>query len=92
MLGLSSSWVNAKAELAFASRAGRALQHCRKFAFKILDELVKLLVVRKNRESSIIVKLDAIGDFFIWMQSGALEITAFAKSHGNSTILLANPS
>lgn len=75
----------------FAIRVGTVLQHWRSFAFEILDTLVKFLVVRKNREASIITKLDAIGDFFIWMQSGAVEITAFAKSQGNKTILLANP-
>ena len=70
----------------------RMVLRARSLAFKILDALVKLLVIHKNRESSIIVKLDAIGDFFIWMQSGAAEITAFAKSQGNTTVLLANPA
>jgi ADP-heptose:LPS heptosyltransferase len=76
----------------FPTRVMRVLRYGRSVAFTVLDTLVKLLVVRKNRESSIIVRLDAIGDFFLWMQSGAAEITAFAKSHGNATILLANSS
>lgn len=68
----------------------RGLLHGRSFAFRILDLFVRFLVLHRSRQSSIIVKLDAIGDFFIWMQSGAVEITAFAKSQGTATILLAN--
>ena len=77
---------------AFLLRVMRLLRYWRGIVFAILDEFVKLVVTHDNRRAAIIVRLDAIGDFFIWMQSGATEITAFAKRHGGVTILLANSS
>jgi ADP-heptose:LPS heptosyltransferase len=70
----------------------RILRQGRSIAFSLLDALVRLLVIRRRRNSAIIVRLDAIGDFFIWMQSGAVEVTTFAKQEGNAVIILANPS
>ena len=36
------------------------------------------------------VRLDGIGDFFIWMQSGALDASRYARTGGRKAILIAN--
>ncbi len=54
-----------------------------------LDTLCKLVPVR-TRDATVVVRLDAIGDFFLWMQSGALDVSEYAKSDGRKAILVAN--
>ena len=39
---------------------------------------------------AVVVRLDALGDFFIWLQSGAVEIARFAKQSGRRSVLCAN--
>lgn len=54
-----------------------------------LDSLCKFVPVRK-RNVAVVVRLDAIGDFFLWMQSGALDVSEYAKGGGCKSILVAN--
>src|SRR5262245_38348048 len=80
-------WMNS-----YVTEIRKLLRFGRSITFAVLDSVVKLVVKRKKRNIAIIVRLDAIGDFFIWMQSGAVDLTAFAKKNGNAAILLANSS
>ena len=54
-----------------------------------LDSLCKLVPVRR-RDVVVVVRLDAIGDFFVWMQSGALDVSEYAKRDGRKAVLVAN--
>ncbi|MDE2451208.1 MAG: glycosyltransferase family 9 protein [Gammaproteobacteria bacterium] len=49
-----------------------------------------LLVPRKRRRLALVVGLDAVGDFIIWMQYGAAEISRFARGSDRKVMLLAN--
>jgi ADP-heptose:LPS heptosyltransferase len=60
-------------------------------SFLLLDSLCHLLPVR-SCDVAVIVRLDAVGDFFIWMQSGAVDIARYARQSGRRTVLLANSS
>lgn len=54
-----------------------------------LDSLCGL-VPRGHRNSVLVVRLDAIGDFFLWMQSGAADVARYSRRAGRNTALLAN--
>jgi ADP-heptose:LPS heptosyltransferase len=68
---------------------GRTLRTLRLGAFLMLDSVCKLVPMRE-RKVAVIVRLDAIGDFFIWMQSGALNTSQYARKLGLRSVLLAN--
>lgn len=62
----------------------RALRIC---AYLLLDSIARFRPVPR-RDVVIVLRLDAIGDFFIWMQSGAVEISRYARqAHGRSVLL-----
>jgi ADP-heptose:LPS heptosyltransferase len=64
----------------------RRLYNC---AWLALDSLCGLVPV-KRCHVALVVRLDAIGDFFIWMQSGAVDVSRYARSSGRRVVLLAN--
>lgn len=65
------------------------LRWARLLLFLSLDSFCRL-VPSKGRPVSLILRLDALGDFFIWLQSGALEVTDFARQGSSSVALIAN--
>jgi len=44
----------------------------------------------RKREVVLVVRLDAVGDFFIWLQSGAVDVAQFARLGNCRSILVAN--
>ncbi|MFI4869710.1 MAG: glycosyltransferase family 9 protein [Steroidobacterales bacterium] len=44
----------------------------------------------RRRAVALVVRLDSVGDFFIWLQSGAADVARFARRDNCRTILLAN--
>jgi ADP-heptose:LPS heptosyltransferase len=65
------------------------LRRLRLYAFLLLDSLCKL-VPAPRKPVAVIVRLDAIGDFFMWMQSGAVDISAHVRDSRRRAVLLAN--
>jgi hypothetical protein len=61
----------------------------RTVAYLLLDSLCQLRRVKPGN-TAIIVRLDAIGDFFMWLQSGAVEIAKHARGEGRHSVILAN--
>ncbi len=47
------------------------------------------LPARQN-DTAVILRLDAIGDFFLWLQSGAADVTAYARGSHRRVVLVAN--
>jgi ADP-heptose:LPS heptosyltransferase len=66
----------------------RLLRWLKIVAYLSLDSLLCIPVRRKPLV--LIVRLDGIGDFFLWLQSGAVDITRFAAEGHGRTVLLAN--
>jgi ADP-heptose:LPS heptosyltransferase len=60
------------------------------FAALGLDSLCRL-IPRARSDATLIVRLDAVGDFFLWLRDGAVDITGFARARGGPVVLLANP-
>jgi hypothetical protein len=71
-----------------AGLAGALLRNLRVAVFLGLDSFCKL-VPFKPRGVAIVLRLDAIGDFFIWMQSGAADISRYARANGRRAVLIA---
>jgi ADP-heptose:LPS heptosyltransferase len=59
------------------------------WAFLMLDWLCILLPVRR-KANAIVLRLDGFGDFFIWMKSGAINASRYARSGGRRAVLIAN--
>lgn len=62
----------------------------RLIAFWILDSIV-LLYPCKEHNVALIVRLDAIGDFFVWLQSGAADVIQELKRSHQKVLIVANP-
>lgn len=54
------------------------------------DSLSRLFP-RRRGTSILVVRLDVVGDFFLWMRSGAVNLSQYARAHGGRAVLLANP-
>lgn len=84
---------NAPNEISLLKRLGAvvrsALTAIRTALLFSLDSCCLILPTRIN-ETVVVLRLDAIGDFFLWMQSGAVEISEFAASGGRHSVLVAN--
>jgi ADP-heptose:LPS heptosyltransferase len=65
------------------------LRLARLCTFLAVDSLSGFVPVRR-REVALIVRLDAIGDLFVWLQSGAAEIAQYARGVNHEVVLLAN--
>lgn len=72
--------------LRLVARTRRALLVCLLIA---VDSLCAL-APRSRRRAALVVRLDAVGDFVIWMQYGALEISRFARGADRKVTLIAN--
>lgn len=74
-----------------AELAGGIARSVRLALFIGLDTLCKLIPF-KSQQTAIVLRLDAIGDFFIWMQSGALDVSRYARANSRRTVLVAQSS
>jgi ADP-heptose:LPS heptosyltransferase len=59
----------------------------RLWLFFLLNELIRLLIPRRRNSATLVIRLDAIGDFIIWLGSGADQIAKLARQQGRSVLL-----
>lgn len=64
----------------------RAIRTAMLFAFDTLAMLVPV----QRRKVTLVLRLDAIGDFFLWLQSGADDVAEAARENGHLSVLAAN--
>jgi ADP-heptose:LPS heptosyltransferase len=55
--------------------------------FVLAGELIRLLVPHRGSGAVLVVRLDAIGDFLIWLGVGAGDIAQLARRRGRSVLL-----
>lgn len=55
--------------------------------FYCSNELIRVLIPYSAKQSSLVVRMDAIGDFIIWLSAGAGEVAEFARQRGRTVIL-----
>lgn len=67
----------------------RLLLALRLILWVLLGELVRALVPRGPTRGTLVLRVDAFGDFVLWLSSGAASIAEVARSAGPS-VLLAN--
>lgn len=67
----------------------RLLLALRSLLHFILGESIRLLVPRTPESGTLVLRLDALGDFILWLSSGASCIAGLARSEGRS-VLVAN--
>lgn len=67
------------------------LRFTRLIAFWIVDSIA-LLYPCKERDVALIVRLDAIGDFFVWLQSGAADVIEELKYSHQKVLIVASPA
>lgn len=53
----------------------------------VITETVRLFVPRGRTGGSLVLKIDALGDLFIWMSSGMEDVARFARSSGATTLV-----
>lgn len=61
----------------------------RNAAYALVVAIVRYFPGRRGGGGTLVLRLDAIGDFLIWLASGASEVAAFAREDGPA-VLLAN--
>lgn len=66
-----------------------SLRTFRTLAFFSLDSLCQLIPARRQNVT-VIIRLDAVGDFFMWLQGGAADVAEFARQPGRRTVMFAN--
>ena len=59
----------------------------RLWLFFLLNELIRLLIPRRRNSATLVIRLDAIGDFIIWLGSGADQIAKLARQQERSVLL-----
>ena len=70
---------------------GTVLRFLRAFAYLVLDSVSKTTACPRN-DCALVVRLDAIGDFFVWLQSGAVDVARYARGIATHSVLIANSS
>ncbi len=65
----------------------RVLRFIKVSAFMVLTETVRLFVPRGRNGGSLVLKIDALGDLFIWMSSGMADVAQFARTAGHTTLV-----
>lgn len=68
---------------------GIFLRAFRTVSLFVLDSFC-FLIPAKRYPVSVVVRLDAIGDLFIWMQSGAVQVAEYARLDSHRSVLIAN--
>ncbi len=57
----------------------------------VLDRLC-MLIPRTQRNLAVVVRLDAIGDYFLWLRTGAVDVSVYAKAAAGKVALLTSPA
>src|SRR5208282_1660507 len=74
-----------------SATARRSFDRTRRFLSLAVDKLVSLFPVATRQDRVLIIRLDAIGDFVLWL--GAAQVMARAyKAKGSTVILIADPT
>jgi ADP-heptose:LPS heptosyltransferase len=58
----------------------------------VVDRICVLLVRKRESNIALIVRLDAIGDFVVWLQCGADNVCRHLRKDHSKLVLLANPA
>lgn len=65
----------------------RVLRLIKVSVFMVITETVRLFVPRGMNGGSLVLKIDALGDLFIWMSSGMADVARFARTGGRTTLV-----
>ena len=65
------------------------LSRLRLVLFVLLDSLVLLIPRPRSGNVALVIRLDALGDFALWLQSGAGAVFAAARAQGRNRVVLA---
>src|SRR6185437_3590858 len=65
----------------------RILRFIKISVFLVITEAVRLFVPRRRNGGSLVLKIDALGDLFIWMSSGIADVAQFARKTGPPTLV-----
>lgn len=65
----------------------RILRFIKISIFMLITEAVRLFVPRGRNGGSLVLKIDALGDLFIWMSSGMADVARFARTSGPATLV-----
>lgn len=52
-----------------------------------IAELIRLVPPRPSATSVLVLRLDAIGDFVLWLSAGVQDVSKYARSRGHSVLL-----
>lgn len=55
--------------------------------FMAVSETVRLFVPRGRCGGCLVLKIDAVGDLFVWMSSGMADVAQFARTKGPTTLV-----
>jgi ADP-heptose:LPS heptosyltransferase len=65
----------------------RILRFIKVSVFMMITKAVCLCVPRGGNGGSLVLKIDALGDLFIWMSSGMSDVAQFARKRGTATLV-----
>jgi ADP-heptose:LPS heptosyltransferase len=65
----------------------RILRFIKVSVFMVITEAVRLFVPRGRNGGSLVLKIDALGDLFIWMSSGMADVSRFSHTGGPTTLV-----
>jgi len=65
----------------------RILRFIKVSVFMMITKAVRLFVPRGRNGGSLVLKIDALGDLFIWMSSGMADVAQFARRGGPATLV-----
>ena len=74
-----------------ASGLRRAARLLRGTFYRRLSDAVRILVRKGDRNACLVIKIDALGDLFVWFSSGIADVAAEARAAGRHTVLVARP-
>jgi hypothetical protein len=60
----------------------------RSMLYSLLAWVIRLSVPRGENNATLILKIDALGDFFIWLSSGFSEVSVEARTGGSRSVIL----
>ena len=70
------------------STARRALRALKVAAFRLLDQGVRACVRKGRSEDTLVLKLDALGDLFIWFSSGITGVSEYCRGRPGRSLIL----
>lgn len=56
-----------------------------------IDSIAALITFRRQGSDALVIRLDAIGDFVIWLQCGAADLVTELRREHSRVVLVANP-